>query len=104
MTIMPNLVTDSMAASQLQSHVQRIRQALGAVAAREPTVFWLYRDESGDWCVRREGDADENQFSSHDAAREFLGVEASRCAAYRLFTCDGAGRFSVESFNWPASA
>ena len=38
------------------SHVQRIREALGAVAAREPAVFWLYEDRDGAWCVRREGD------------------------------------------------
>ena len=39
-----------------QSHVQRIRRALGSVAARNPAVFWLYPDQSGAWWVRREGD------------------------------------------------
>ena len=86
------------------SQVQRIREALGAVAAREPAVFWLYEDRNGAWCVRREGDEGEKRFGDAQRAREFLGLEASRCASYRLFAGDGNGRFAVESFNWPAGA
>jgi len=47
-----------------ETHVQRIRQALGAIAAREPAIFWLYPDESGAWWVRREGDETETRFGS----------------------------------------
>jgi len=86
------------------SQVQRIRQALGAVAAREPAVFWLYEDRDGGWCVRREGDEGEKRFGDSEKAREFLGLEASRCASYRLFLGDKNGRFAVENFNWPVSA
>jgi len=86
------------------SQVQRIRDALGAVAAREPAVFWLYSDRDGAWCVRREGDEGEKRFGDAQKAREFLGLEASRCASYRLFAGDENGRFAVESFNWPARA
>ena len=86
------------------SQVQRIREALGAVAAREPAVFWLYPERDGAWCVRREGDECEKRFGDSQKAREFLGLEASRCASYRLFAADEKGRFAVESFNWPAEA
>jgi hypothetical protein len=86
------------------SQVRRIREALGAVAAREPAVFWLYSDREGAWCVRREGDEGEKRFGDTERAREFLGLEASRCASYRLFIADENGRFAVESFNWPATA
>jgi hypothetical protein len=86
------------------SQVQRIREALGAVAVREPAVFWLYADRDGAWCVRREGADGEKRFGDSEKAREFLGLEASRCASYRLFAADENGRFAVESFNWPATA
>ena len=58
------------------SQVQRIRHALGAVAAREPAVFWLYEDRDGGWCVRREGDEGEKRFGDSEKAREFLGLDA----------------------------
>jgi hypothetical protein len=86
-----------------ESHVQRIRRALGAVAARDPTVFWLYPDQSGGWWVRREGDESETRFADRQQACDFLGIEASRCASYRLFQYDSKGYFAVESFNWPRS-
>jgi hypothetical protein len=87
-----------------QSHVQRIRRALGSVAARNPAVFWLYPDQSGAWWVRREGDESERRFDDREQARYFLGIEASRCASYRLFQSDGLGYFAVNSFDWPLSA
>lgn len=86
------------------SQVQRIREALGAVAAREPAVFWLYAEQDGAWCVRREGDESERRFSDTEKARDYLSLEASRCASYRLFVSDEKGRFAVEFFNWPATA
>lgn len=86
------------------SGVQRIRLALGAVAAREPAVFWLFADRDGGWCVRREGDEGEKRFADAESARGYLGIEASRCASYRLFLGHENGRFVVESFNWPVTA
>jgi hypothetical protein len=86
------------------SQVERIREALGAVAAREPAVFWLYAERDGAWCVRREGDDSERRFGDTEKARDYLSLEASRCASYRLFVSDEKGRFAVESFNWPATA
>ena len=61
-----------------ESHVQQIRRALGAVAVRDPAVFWLYPDQSGGWWVRREGDENERRFDDRKQARDFLGIEASR--------------------------
>src|SRR5271169_6779923 len=66
------------------SQVQRIREALGAVAAREPAVFWLYAEQDGGWCVRREGNEGEKRFGDTEKARDYLSLEASRCASYRL--------------------
>jgi hypothetical protein len=84
--------------------IQRIRHALGAIASREPAVFWLYADRDGGWCVRREGDDGEKRFGDVETASDYLGVKASRCASYRLFVSDEKGRFAVESFNWQATA
>jgi hypothetical protein len=78
-----------------------IREALGAVTAGTPGVFWLYADYLGRWCVRREGDLDEHQFSSRASARTFMQVEAARCRSYHLFIARGDGRFIEEFFNWP---
>jgi hypothetical protein len=81
--------------------VERVRDALGAVAAGDPAVFWLYQDFEGKWCVRREGAAGEDQFATRDEARSFVMVEVARCRSYRLFMARRDGRFIVELFNWP---
>ena len=83
-----------------EPQVQRIRQALGAIAAREPAVFWIYEDRSGTWCVRREGALEEHQFGTRDAALAFVEIEAARCSSYRLFVAGEDGRFKVASPNW----
>lgn len=84
--------------------VGRIRDALGAVAAGEPAVFWVYQDCQGNWCVRREGAPAEDVFPTQEEARSFVGVEAARCRAYRLFIARCDGRFTVELFNWPLAS
>jgi|SRR6267143_1481015 len=99
-----DLNASSHAEAGQESHVQRIRRALGAVAARDPAVLWLYPDKSGGWWVRREGDESERRFDDREQARDFLGIEASRYASYRLFQYDSKGYFALESFNWPLLA
>lgn len=82
--------------------IQVVRDALGAVPAASPAVFWLYADYLGRWCVRREGDLDDHQFATRSEARLFMQVEAARCRSYRLFVARSDGRFIEEFFNWPA--
>ena len=84
--------------------VELVREALGATADRLPAVFWLYIDCEGRWSVRREGALKEDKFGSHEAALEFLGLEAARCSSYRLFVQRSDGRISEESFNWITTA
>ena len=84
--------------------VELVREALGAIADRLPAVFWLYIDCEGRWSVRREGALKEEKFGSHEAALEFLELEAARCSSYRLFVQRSDGRISEESFNWITTA
>lgn len=84
-----------------RQQVERIRDALGAVAAADPAVFWLYQDFRGRWCVRREGAAADTEFLTREAARSHIMVEVARCRSYRLFMARRDGRFIVELFNWP---
>lgn len=81
--------------------MRAVRDALGAISAGSPAVFWLYTDYLGRWCVRREGDLDVHQFSGRSQARIFMQVEAARCRSYRLFIARSDGRFIEEFFNWP---
>jgi hypothetical protein len=80
--------------------IDRIREALGAVAAREPAVFWLYMDGGGRWCVRREGASGEHRFDNREACLDYLELEAVRCASFRLFVQGSDGRIADRSFNW----
>ena len=84
------------------SEIEALRDALGAVSAASPAVFWLFADYLGRWCVRREGDLDDHQFSTRSEARLYMQVEAARCQSYRLFVARSDGRFIEEFFNWPA--
>jgi hypothetical protein len=77
--------------------VELVREPLGAIADRLPAVFWLYIDCDGRWSVRREGALKEEKFGSHEAALEFLELEAARCSSYRLFLQCSDGRISEES-------
>ena len=91
-------------AESRRPQVELVREALGAIAARLPAVFWLYIDCDGRWSVRREGALNEEKFGSQDAALEFLELEAARCSSYRLFVQRSDGRISEESFNWVTAA
>jgi hypothetical protein len=87
--------------NQENPEMRAIRDALGAVPAGRPAVFWLYADYLGRWCVRQEGELDEHQFPNRAAARTFMQVEAARCSSYHLFIARSDGRFIEEFFNWP---
>ena len=42
---------------QAAIEIAQIREALGAIAAAEPAVLWVYRRGDGQWATRREGAA-----------------------------------------------
>jgi len=86
------------------AEIDRVREALGAIAAAEPAVFWLYRDADEHWSVRREGAPQEEHFDSREAAVSFMRVEAARCSAYRLLFVDADGRVREETHDWPTLA
>jgi hypothetical protein len=81
--------------------VEQIREALGAVAAAEPAVFWIYMDRQRRWHVRQEGAAETRRFAGLEAARSYVEVAAARCQSFRLFQENEAGGFTEESFGWP---
>ena len=85
------------------AEIDRVREALGAIAAAEPAVFWLYRDGADHWSVRREGSLQEDHFDSREAAIGFMRVEAARCSSCRLFILGLDGRVHEEALNWPAA-
>jgi hypothetical protein len=58
--------------------------ALGAVAVGPAATFWLYADCDGQWCVRRDGEAEDRRFHNRDEALNFLRVTAARCSSHRL--------------------
>ncbi len=82
--------------------VERIRAALGAVAAAEPAVFWIFMDRQRRWHVRQEGAAETRRFAGLEAARSHVEVAAARCQSFRLFQENEAGGFTEECFGWPA--
>jgi len=86
--------------SRENHEIQEIRSALGAVALGEPSVFWLFRGEDGDWHLRREGEDGDRTFSDREAALKALRLAAVRCASYCLYIEDLSGRFERECFNW----
>jgi hypothetical protein len=83
--------------------IAQIREALGAVAAAEPAVFWVYRRRDGQWAARREGALSEKIFDSREAAEADVEVLAARCRSYRLFIQEEDGTFTEEHAGWPAS-
>jgi len=66
------------------AEMRALAEALGAVAAGPPAVFWLYADREGRWWVRREGETKDRQFHKRDEALNFLRMSAARCSSYRL--------------------
>jgi hypothetical protein len=83
--------------------IAQIREALGAVAAAEPAVFWIYRRRDGQWAARREGALSEKVFDSREAAEADVEVLAARCRSYRLFIEEQDGAFTEENAGWPAA-
>jgi hypothetical protein len=92
---------DALSNHRPDPRIDQVREALGAVAAASPAVFWLYCDGNGRWCVRREGALQEQQFTSRQAAGSFMRVEAARCSSCRLFILGTDGRVEEEAHNWP---
>ena len=87
---------------QAAIEIAQIREALGAIAAAEPAVLWVYRRGDGQWATRREGAVSEKIFDSRDAAEADVELLAARCRSYRLFIEEEGGRFAEESAGWPA--
>jgi hypothetical protein len=83
--------------------IAQIREALGAIAAAEPAVLWVYRRGDGQWATRREGAVSEQVFDSRDAAEADVELLAARCRSYRLFIQEADGTFTEEHAGWPAS-
>jgi hypothetical protein len=83
--------------------IAQIREALGAIAAAEPAVLWVYRRGDGKWATRREGAVSEKVFDSRDAAEADVELLAARCRSYRLFIQEEDGTFTEEHAGWPAS-
>ena len=83
--------------------IVHIREALGAVAAAEPAVLWVYRRRDGQWAARREGALSEKVFDSREAAEADVELLAARCRSYRLFIEEENGSFTEESAGWPAA-
>lgn len=69
---------------QEDPEVTAIREALGAVAVAEPAAYSLHTDAQGNWCVRRDGDAEARRFASREEALVFVRLAVVRCASYRL--------------------
>jgi hypothetical protein len=83
--------------------IAQIREALGAVAAAAPAVFWIYRRQDGKWAARREGAVSERVFDSREAAESDVALLATRCRSYRLFVEQESGKFAEENAGWPAA-
>jgi Uncharacterized protein conserved in bacteria (DUF2188) len=83
--------------------IAHIREALGAVAAGEPAVFWVYRRRDGQWAARREGALSEKVFDSREAAEADVEALVARCRSYRLFIEGQDGTFTEENAGWPAA-
>ncbi len=79
--------------------VDQVRAALGAIAAGEPAVFWVYVDDADRWCIRREGIPGEQKFDSRRMCFDRLAIDVVRCSSYRLFLQGSDGRTHEEHFN-----
>jgi len=88
---------------QATLEIEQIRHALGAVAAAEPAVFWVYLGRDRLWRARREGEISEKSFASREAACAYVEVLAARCRSYRLFVQDRHNEFVEVCAVWPAA-
>jgi hypothetical protein len=83
--------------------IAQIREALGAIAAAAPAIFWIYRRQDGKWAARREGAVSERLFDSRAEAESDVELLAARCRSYRLFIEEDNGKFTEENAGWPAA-
>jgi hypothetical protein len=74
----------------LQSTVPTVDVGAGSLP-----VFWIYIDDEGHWCLRKEGGATEATFGSRDAALAFVQDLAGN-QPYRLFIETPDGRVIQE--------
>ena len=75
----------------LQSTVPAVDADAGSVP-----VFWIYVDDGGRWCLRKEGGAAEAAFNSRAAALAFVRDLARTSPSYRLFIETEDGRIIQE--------
>ena len=59
-------------------------------------VYWIYVDDGGRWCLRKEGGAAEAAFDSRAAALAFVRDLARTSPSYRLFIETEDGRIIQE--------
>jgi hypothetical protein len=78
-------------APSLQSTVPTADTDAGSVP-----VFWIYVDDGGRWCLRKEGGAAEAAFDSRAAALAFVRDLARTSPSYRLFIETEDGRIIQE--------
>jgi len=83
------------------AEVQEIRDALGIVALKAPTVCRLYLGADGEWRVRCDG-SEERSFATRELALTAAKLTVARCAAYCLHVECEDGRVVTSQDNWPA--
>lgn len=81
--------------------VVEMRDALGAVAAAEPAVFWIFQKDDGRWYVRLEGEPGEHGFADRQSAQDLAKIAAARCRSYRIFSQQDDGSFAELQARWP---
>ena len=84
--------------------MEQLRVALGAVPVAPPASYRVSTTDGEVWQVRQDGEKAVNHYLSRQEALRAARLAVVRCAAYRLFLQDEAGRTICESYNWPASA
>jgi hypothetical protein len=80
-----------LATPALQSTVPAVDAGTGSVP-----VFWIYVDDTGRWCLRKEGGAAEAAFDSRAAALAFVRDLTRYSPSYRLFIETEDGRIIQE--------
>ena len=89
-------------AQDRDGEITEMQNALGAIAAARPAVFWIFHKDDGRWYVRLEGEAGEQSFADRQAAQDFAKVAAARCRSYRVFAQQDDGAFVELRARWSA--
>ena len=92
---------DESNAQKKDNEIAEMQNALGAIAAARPAVFWIFRKDDDRWYVRLEGDSNEQGFADRQAAQDFAKVVAARCRSYRVFAQQEDGSFAELRTRWP---